>query len=124
MKLHASKRAGAIGAVVLVMGSLLPAAAIAGGGPHEVTVTGTEFEFEPDHLEAKVGEELVITFENEGRISHNLTFPELEQGTTTIQGGETAELAFTPSQPGTYEFICTVPGHANQGMRGELVVSE
>ena len=38
-------------------------------------------------------------------------------------GGEKVEVTFTvPSQPGTYAFICTFPGHLNQGMKGELVV--
>jgi uncharacterized cupredoxin-like copper-binding protein len=26
-------------------------------------------------------------------------------------------------EPGTYEFLCSVPGHAEAGMRGEIVVT-
>ena len=37
--------------------------------------------------------------------------------------GETVEVTFTvPSTAGTYEFICSFPGHFTLGMRGTLVV--
>jgi uncharacterized cupredoxin-like copper-binding protein len=32
-------------------------------------------------------------------------------------------IEFTPSQPGEYEFFCSVPGHKEAGMRGTMVVS-
>jgi uncharacterized cupredoxin-like copper-binding protein len=38
--------------------------------------------------------------------------------------GETAVLEFTPTQPGTYEFFCTVPGHKEAGMVGTLIVKQ
>jgi uncharacterized cupredoxin-like copper-binding protein len=36
--------------------------------------------------------------------------------------GQTATLTFTPTQPGTYQFFCTVPGHKDAGMLGTLIV--
>jgi uncharacterized cupredoxin-like copper-binding protein len=38
------------------------------------------------------------------------------------QGGQTARGAFTIDTPGTYTFVCTVPGHAAAGMRGTITV--
>ena len=35
--------------------------------------------------------------------------------------GGTSKLSAT-LQPGTYEFLCTVPGHEEGGMKGELTV--
>ncbi|MFM8876138.1 MAG: plastocyanin/azurin family copper-binding protein, partial [Anaerolineae bacterium] len=35
---------------------------------------------------------------------------------------ETSTLTFTPSEPGTYKIICSVPGHLDAGMTGELIV--
>ena len=38
-------------------------------------------------------------------------------------GGERVEVTFTvPTQTGSYAFICTFPGHFNQGIKGELIV--
>lgn len=40
-------------------------------------------------------------------------------------GGETTEVTFTvPEETGTYEYICTFPGHFSAGMRGDLIVQE
>jgi azurin len=38
-------------------------------------------------------------------------------------GGETVEVSFTaPAKPGSYDYLCTFPGHFSQGMKGTLVV--
>ncbi|SMO47532.1 plastocyanin/azurin family copper-binding protein [Fodinibius sediminis] len=38
-------------------------------------------------------------------------------------GGETVEVTFTaPEEPGTYEYICSFPGHYASGMKGVLNV--
>lgn len=39
-----------------------------------------------------------------------------------VDPGETATVAFTPVQPGEYEFLCTVGGHADAGMVGTIIV--
>lgn len=36
--------------------------------------------------------------------------------------GETATMTFIPLERGTYTFACTLPGHAEQGMTGTLMV--
>ena len=38
-------------------------------------------------------------------------------------GGESVEITFTvPEEPGSYEYICTFPGHYAAGMKGVLTV--
>ena len=38
-------------------------------------------------------------------------------------GGETVEVSFTaPAKAGTYDYLCTFPGHFSQGMKGTLTV--
>jgi azurin len=38
-------------------------------------------------------------------------------------GGETTEVTFTvPEEPGTYDYICTFPGHYLAGMTGDFIV--
>ncbi|MBK1670256.1 hypothetical protein CKO28_19690 [Rhodovibrio sodomensis] len=88
------------------------------------TVTGKEFSFQPSKIEVPAGETTTITFENTGRLSHNLTIPALEAASGTIQAGNTAKITVAPEEPGRYEIRCSVPGHAPAGMTGTLVVTK
>ena len=42
--------------------------------------------------------------------------------TEQIFTDDSATIAFVPDAPGTYQYICTIPGHAKQGMTGTFVV--
>ena len=43
--------------------------------------------------------------------------------TALAGGGETVEVTFkVPAKPGSYNFICSFPGHFAMGMRGKLIV--
>ena len=42
--------------------------------------------------------------------------------TSPLKPGESGSVTFTAGVPGTYYYICTVPGHALQGMQGSFIV--
>ena len=44
-------------------------------------------------------------------------------GSPTTAGMHAATLTFTAATPGTYHYLCPVPGHARNGMTGILTVS-
>ena len=44
-------------------------------------------------------------------------------GDPTSAGMHAATLSFTASTPGTYRYLCPVPGHAQEGMAGPFIVS-
>jgi rusticyanin len=44
-------------------------------------------------------------------------------GDPTSAGMHAATLGFTASTPGTYRYLCPVPGHAQEGMTGTFIVS-
>jgi rusticyanin len=44
-------------------------------------------------------------------------------GNPTAAGMHAGTLAFTPGTPGTYHYLCPVPGHAQKGMAGIFTVS-
>lgn len=98
--------------------------ALAPASAHSVEIEAEEFAFKPNHVEVEAGESVEITFENTGRLSHNLKIPAFDVKTKTIQAGNTATVTFTPKEPGTYEILCTVPGHSQAGMTGTVVVQE
>ena len=42
--------------------------------------------------------------------------------TKLLGPGEEDTISFTPLAPGVYEYVCTFPGHAAAGMRGQITV--
>jgi plastocyanin len=88
----------------------------------KITVTGSEFAFSPSAITLKKGQPAQITFKNGGTYPHNLTIADLNVKTKTIQPEETDTIQFTPDKTGQFSFICTVPGHADKGMKGILTV--
>ncbi len=102
------------------------ATAAGGGGGATVKVAADpsgQLKFDTTKLTAKAGSDS-FDFTNDAAISHNFTIEDSSGktvGTTpTFSGGSktlTADL-----KPGTYKFLCTIPGHAQGGMQGTLTV--
>ncbi|HEX2506312.1 MAG TPA: plastocyanin/azurin family copper-binding protein [Gaiellaceae bacterium] len=76
-----------------------------------------KLEFDAEQLSAAAGP-ITIEFTNEASIPHNVSVE--GQTSETISGGATTlELDL---EPGEYEYICAVSGHAAAGMTGTLTV--
>ncbi len=92
-------------------------------GAETVEVRAFDFGFDPDRIVVDAGTPLNIRLTNDGFFFHDLTIPELGFHLNARPGesvvGGLAELA-----PGEYRFECTVPGHAEMGMVGVLVVED
>lgn len=91
-------------------------------GAAEVTVTATEMAFAPDMLELVAGEPVNVTLANDGELEHDW-----ELAATGVHlhatAGDRATGALVVHEPGRYEAICTVPGHADAGMRMRVEVA-
>ncbi|MBL7001658.1 MAG: multicopper oxidase domain-containing protein [Nitrosopumilus sp.] len=81
------------------------------------------------------GDEVTITANNVGKSFHSfgvVTNPEdfnsvvmdsaIAAATNPLKPGEGGSTTFTAGAPGTYYYICTVPGHALQGMQGSFII--
>jgi plastocyanin len=88
----------------------------------QLAADATALAFDTTELSAKAGE-VTIDFDNPSPIAHDVA---IEEGGKEIAASElitegkdsvSAEL-----EPGTYTFLCTVPGHAEAGMTGTLTV--
>jgi len=87
----------------------------------ELIIEGDEFSFSPSTETVAAGE-IEITFENAGTVGHDLVFEDINAGTQVIEPGESETIRFIIEEPGTYTFYCSVNGHRQLGMEGELVV--
>lgn len=85
-------------------------------------ISAKEYAFTPATITVNKGDNVKITFTNNGTFSHNLTLTELGVKTNTIAPGESATLEFSAAQAGSFEFHCSVDGHRDLGMQGTLVV--
>jgi plastocyanin len=92
-------------------------------GAPELVVVGTDFAFEPAALHLDAGEPVNVVFEaSEG--GHNFVVATDDPfALPIVDEGETTTGALTIDEPGTYELVCTVPGHAEEGMVGTVEVS-
>ena len=91
-------------------------------GAREIEVSGKDLRFSPEELEVKAGEDVTIVF-TAADVTHDFTV----EGTDVhvgAEGGQTAKGGLRIDEPGTYTYVCTVPGHEQAGMRGTLKVTE
>lgn len=87
-------------------------------------VTGTPFKFEPNEIKVKKGDRVKINFKNAEGMLHDLTIADLNVRTKQIPAGQTDSVEFVADKAGTFDFICSVPTHADKGMLGKLIVEE
>jgi nitrite reductase (NO-forming) len=97
--------------------------------PSEIKVIATDLKFTPPTIQAKVGQPVTIVLENKGAIEHDIAFPTLKADKpaaslkAVAKSGQTVTLEFTPTAAGSFEYICTVPGHKEAGMKGKIEVA-
>jgi len=93
---------------------------------------------EPGHnpeIRVNSGDEVNISSSNDGKSFHSfgvVSDPEdfnniiwgsdIATASNPLKPGESGSTTFTAGAPGTYYYICTVPGHALQGMQGSFIV--
>ena len=110
-------------------------AAPAEGPATSVEVTTSEFAFDPADVTVAAATEVPVTVTNDGAVAHNWTVLSEEIATEAdfsedlvlaavgdVEAGASAEGALTIDEAGTYQVICTIPGHFDGGMVGSLTV--
>ena len=110
------------------------------GGALDIgSVESEDFKFSKDSLSAKAGAQVTVKFKNNAKVNqHNLVFvkagtkdavasagtaapstdwvklgdPNVIANTKLTDPGKTNEVTFTVPPAGTYQFVCTFPGHS------------
>ena len=128
-------RRGTLGVLrdsAFLAGIALVAFAMAGGvyaadraidaSAQQVEVIGRNVAFEPTEIRIRAGQWTVVEFTNLDPIFHDWEVEGLANVDAGARPGQTARLRFVIDRPGTYEYLCTVPNHAEAGMVGTLIV--
>jgi uncharacterized cupredoxin-like copper-binding protein len=128
--------------LVFVMMSVMGLLAACGkSGPStQLSLTMTDFAFEPNEFEVPAGQEITLNVMHHGTMEHDFII--MKYGTdagdifddedkanifweVALQPGDSETVYFSaPTQPGTYQIICGMPGHLQSGMIGKLIVTE
>ena len=87
-------------------------------------------------IEMSVGDKVIFNVVNDGMSFHAFGVTKDTEGfagvipgseiaapTNPMKPGESGTAEFIAGEEGTYYYICTVPGHRDQGMVGEIIVS-
>ncbi|MDQ3704498.1 MAG: plastocyanin/azurin family copper-binding protein [Chloroflexota bacterium] len=102
-----------------------PTATTAPKESNRVDVGLDEWLIDPKALQIPAGNTTFVA-KNVGEFSHNFVVQKDGKdigGTPPFTPGESPKEVTLDLQPGTYTTICTIPGHAQQGMVGTLTVS-
>jgi uncharacterized cupredoxin-like copper-binding protein len=102
-----------------------PAPADGGGGGETVSVSadpGGSLAFQQESLEAPAGS-VTFEFDNPAPTTHDFCIEQDgEEAGCTDQISESSSELTVDLQPGNYTFYCSVAGHREGGMEGELTV--
>lgn len=83
-----------------------------------------EGQINPD-LKVAVGTEVEITLINEDAVQHDITVPDLNAASERItEKGSRTTLQFTADTAGIFTYYCSLPGHRQAGMEGQLIVGD
>lgn len=97
-----------------------------------------ELAFEPDSIEVEAGETVTFVVTNSGKLPHEFVLGDAEYQSShedhmsgdghaanavSVAPGATAEITWTFTEAGSFEFACHVDGHYPGGMRGTIQVS-
>jgi len=87
-----------------------------------ITMTSTDWQFNPVTINAKKGEKVIVRLTNNQGIH---SFGAMELGLNIrINPGETKDIAIPTDKAGNFEFRCLVPcGPGHKDMRGTIVIS-
>jgi uncharacterized cupredoxin-like copper-binding protein len=126
--------AAAFGVVIAVLALIFASVAVVfdgddgspdappGGSGGSATLELSEFALTPAALTVPAGGTLEVT--NAGSAAHNLTVTGTDVASSDLAAGESETLDLAALEPGEYEMICAIPGHADAGMKGTLTITD
>lgn len=115
-------------AALALAGLLAACAAPAPAAPptpavQEISLVALDIYWDQDVIEAHANQPLRLTLRNDGALDHNFEILELDIS-VLLSPGETEVVEFVVDHNGIFSYLCSIPGHDEAGMLGELVISD
>ncbi|TSI04734.1 copper-binding protein [Lysinibacillus sp. BW-2-10] len=104
----------------------------------DITIQTIDMKYTPTEIVLEKDQQVSLTLNNQDNIEHDIEviIPNLNEGTQLehehsskenmihlhAQSKEIKSIRFTPTTTGSFEFVCTVPGHKELGMVGKIIV--
>lgn len=88
-----------------------------------VTLVAEDIAWNITAIEAQVGQTVQLIIRNDGILDHDFVLEAAELD-VLLSAGESSVVSFVIDEPGTYTYICSIPGHEEAGMIGDLVITE
>ena len=96
-----------------------------GVGENTIDMKASSFNFDPDVIRARQGDQLVLNIENVSTIEHNFTLKN-PAGETLVSKDlpehQTVRVEVLFPKPGDYPFLCDKPLHGTFGMKGRVII--
>ncbi|HLO02451.1 MAG TPA: cupredoxin domain-containing protein [Symbiobacteriaceae bacterium] len=125
--------------LLLGLATLLLAGCASAGPAQEVRLETNAMTFNTNQIEVKAGRPVKLDLVNTDSVLHDFAIQKIDvkvkaaghddhahADTTDLHvsasAGKTGTVEFTPEAAGTYTYYCTVAGHRDAGMEGQLVV--
>lgn len=90
-------------------------------GARDITVTAVDIDFQPATLALAAGEPVNVTVVNQGETLHDFTL-DAAGVHVNVEPQQSVTTSLTLDEPGSYQAVCTVPGHEEAGMVVDLEV--
>lgn len=76
-------------------------------------------------LRAIVGDTVKITLTSGDLVEHDISFTDFGVASTKVMTkGSSTIITFVADKSGTFFYNCTIPGHSDLGMKGEIIIEE
>ncbi|HNQ96148.1 MAG TPA: cupredoxin domain-containing protein [Anaerolineales bacterium] len=133
--------------IILALAALLAGCGGTAQPTTEISLEASDFAYSTPSITVPAGQPVTLTMHNAGAVEHDFVIEKIN--VTDVQAsdsgpaahhqvghapeydlhffaksGETETLEFTALEPGTYQIFCSVEGHKEAGMIGELIVVE
>jgi uncharacterized cupredoxin-like copper-binding protein len=90
-----------------------------------MTVTMTDFHFDPTTLTLKKGVPVKLTVINKGAKRHDFSIVgDWSMESDVLEPGAQQVLTFTPGKAGTFQIVCSQVGHKAAGMVATVTVTD